>query len=104
VFHNARNVPFALREKVEKVLEDLEAANVIEKVTVSDWATPIVAVEKGSGVRICADYSATVNPQLKRATFPLPTLDLLLKEVKPNSKLAKIDLADAYLQFELQKS
>lgn len=70
VFHNARNVPFTLREKVEKALDQLEASKVIEKVTVSEWATPIVAVEKGEGVRIGADYSATVNPQLK---IPLPT-------------------------------
>jgi len=100
---SARQVPFALQEKTEKALNELEAAGVLEQVMFSEWATPIVVVEKGDGVRICADFSATVNPQVERADYPLPTLDSLLSAVKPGFHFSKIDLADAYLQFEVDE-
>ena len=41
-----------------------------------DWAAPIVIVKKkDGGIRICADFKMTVNPQLRPKTYPLPTLD-----------------------------
>ncbi|XP_059470767.1 uncharacterized protein K02A2.6-like isoform X2 [Neocloeon triangulifer] len=100
---NARQVPFALVEKTEKALIELEEAGVIEQTLSSDWATPIVVVEKGDKVRICADYSSTVNPQIKRSDYPLPTLDQLLSKVKKGFHFTKIDLAEAYLQFEVDE-
>lgn len=42
VFHKARPVPYALREKIEQDLERLEKAGTIEPVQFSEWATPIV--------------------------------------------------------------
>ena len=47
IFVCPRSVPFALREPVERELERLEAAGVIEKINHSDWAARIVAVPKG---------------------------------------------------------
>ena len=44
VFVRPRSVPFALCEPLEKELDQLEEAGVIEKVTHSDWAAPIVAI------------------------------------------------------------
>ena len=65
IFVCPRSVLFALREPVERELEPLEAARVIEKVNHSDWAAPIVAVPKGDGqIRICGDYKVTVNQSL----------------------------------------
>ncbi|CAB3376128.1 Hypothetical predicted protein [Cloeon dipterum] len=99
----ARNVPFGLREKAGKALDELERKKVIEKVMFSEWATPVVYVEKGDSVRLCADFSATVNPACASADFPLPSMDQLISGVKPGSHFAKIDLADAYLQFEVDE-
>jgi len=97
-----RQVPFALRERASKALDELESAGVLRRVTESEWATPVVWVEKNDGkVRLCADYSVTINKKVKKSDFPLPTLDQLLSEVKPNAHYAKLDLADAYLQHEV---
>ena len=43
-FEKARPVPFAIREKVEKELDRLQALGVIKPVRFSDWAAPIVPV------------------------------------------------------------
>ena len=40
------SVPFALREKVKKELERLIKEDIIEPVTFSEWAVPIVLVIK----------------------------------------------------------
>ena len=75
-FCKARQVPYAIKPKVEQELERLEKEGIIEKEDHSDWATPIVAVPKGDySVRICGDYKTTVNPQLKIDQYPLPRID-----------------------------
>ncbi len=43
-FYKARNVPYALKEKVEIELDRLERDGEIEKVSTSQWAAPIVPV------------------------------------------------------------
>ena len=53
--------------------EALESFGVIESVSQSDWATHLVAVPKSDGsVRLCGDYSKTVNPVLDTDQYPLP--------------------------------
>ena len=62
MFHKARPVLYALREKIEQDLERLERAGTIEPVQYSEWATPIVPVTKSEGtVRVCGDYKLTVK-------------------------------------------
>lgn len=77
VFCKARPVPFALRDKVEKELGDLEQQGVITAVQQSQWATPLVIVPKkgGNSVRVCGDYRVTVNPASTVAHYPLPLAD-----------------------------
>jgi transposase len=99
----ARQVPFGLVNKATEAIEKLEEMGVLEKVMFSEWATPVVYVEKGDKVRLCADFSATVNPQCEPAAYPLPTIDGLLSQIKPGGVFSKIDLAEAYLQFEVDE-
>ncbi|CAB3386219.1 Hypothetical predicted protein [Cloeon dipterum] len=101
--HAARSVPYALLEKTDRALDSLEKNGVIEKVLSSDWAHPVVIVDKGDEVRICADLSLSLNPQAKRADFPLPKADDLRTKVKPGYHISRFDLKDAYLQFELDE-
>ena len=61
-FFKPRSVPYALKKKVEEVLDRLVQTTVIEPVRYSDLATPIVPVLKADGkVRVCGDYKLTVN-------------------------------------------
>ena len=61
-FCRPRPLPFALKGPVEQELNRLEEAGILEKVSHSEWAAPIVPVPKKDGkVRLCGDYKVTVN-------------------------------------------
>ena len=96
-----RSLPYAMRSKVEEELQRLQEEDVIEPVTISDWATPIVPVLKSSGqVRICGDYKVTANVfQLEQ--YPIPTLDDLMAKLGKGSVFHKLDLSHACLHIEL---
>jgi len=68
-----RRLPFAIKPVVGAELDQVEKNGVIEKVTQSDWATPIVVVRKPGGrVRICSDFMVTLNLMLRNDVNPLP--------------------------------
>ncbi len=74
-FFHPRNVPYSQKEKVEMELTRLEEAGVIEKITCSDWAAPIVPVVKRDGsIRVCGDYKLTANVATVTDSYPLPKI------------------------------
>ena len=102
VFHKPRPIPFALKEKVAKELDRLEREGIIEKVTHSEWAAPIVPVPKRDGeVRVCGDYKVTVNPKLDIDQYPLPTPSDLFASLARGKRFTKLDLTQAYQQMLL---
>ena len=104
-FCKPRRLPFAIKPTVGAELDQLEKNGVIEKVSQSDWATPIVVVRKPGGkVRVCGDFKVTVNPVLKNDVYPLPLLEELFHKLNGGTKFTKLDLADAYLQIKLDDS
>ena len=79
VVQKARRIPFSLRQKVEKKIEELEALNVIDGPT--SFVSPIVVVPKPNGdVRLCVDMRQA-NEAIQRERFPIPTVEetLILK-------------------------
>lgn len=104
-FHKARPIPYALRPKVENELQRLENEGILSKVDWAEWATPIVPVVKGNGsVRICGDFKVTINPVLKADQYPLPRIDDIFAALGQGKRFSKIDLAQAYLQMEMEES
>ena len=80
-------------------MEDLK---IVTKVDYSDWATPIVVVQKPNGkVRICGDYRATVNPCLHIQQHPIPRIEELFAKLQGGVQFSKLDMRDPYLQIEL---
>ena len=74
-FCKARSVPYAMRTKVEAELDRLQEQGIIEPVTFSDWATPIVPVlKRDKSVRICGDFKMTVNRASRLEKYPIPKL------------------------------
>ncbi|XP_052771110.1 uncharacterized protein K02A2.6-like [Mya arenaria] len=102
-FVKARTVPFAMKPKIEKELEKLVDDGVLEKVTHSQWATPIVPVPKpkDDSIRICGDFKVTVNPVLDIDHYPLPRIEEIFASLGKGKKFTKIDLKNAYLQIEV---
>lgn len=105
VFLRARPLAYALREPVERALDQLERDGVITPVSCSDWATPIVPVMKKDGtIRVCGDFKITLNKCLEVDRFPLPRVEDLLTKLHGGQKFTKLDLSQAYAQFELDES
>ena len=85
-------IPIAYKEATNKALNDLINKNLIEPVTHSDWASPIVLVlKKNNEVRICADFRY-VNSQINVEKFPLPAFELMLEIVGNNKIYNSLDL------------
>ncbi len=95
-------MPYALKERVGTELDRLQASGVIEPVTFSRWAAPIVPVVKSSGeIRICGDFKTTVNPVATPDKYPLPRVDELFTAMSGGSYFTKLDLSHAYQQLVL---
>lgn len=105
VFMRARPLPYALRAPVERALDQMVRDGILTPVDRSDWATPIVPVVKKDGnIRICADYKLTLNKSIEVDRYPLPKVEDLLARLHGGEKFSKIDLSQAYAQFELDET
>ena len=92
VFIEPRVVPFTIHSKYEEALEKLVEEDIIEKVEHSEWASPTVPVIKPNGdLRICGDYSVTINKFSVLEQYPVPTLEELLSKLPGGKKFTKID-------------
>ncbi|XP_063627468.1 uncharacterized protein K02A2.6-like [Cydia splendana] len=105
VYMRARPLAYALRAPVERALDQLQRDGIITPVETSDWATPIVPViKRDGGIRICGDYKLTLNRCLEVDRFPLPRVEDLLVKLHGGETFSKIDLSQAYAQFELDEA
>ena len=75
-FQKARTVPFYYKKMVEDALTELLSDGIIEPVTHSDWAAPIVPVLKESkdAIRVCADFKE-LNKQIECDRYPIPKIE-----------------------------
>lgn len=114
--HKAYNVPFSVREEFVRQIDEMENNGLLEKVEYSDWASPVVAVEKPNqdpvGVsirdkkqlRICLDGSRTINPHIETHHYPLPVIDELLANKSGTKYFCMLDLKGAYQQLLVSES
>ena len=103
-FFRPKSVLYALKDAIEQDLERMVRLGVLEKVSTSKWAAPIVPVPKSDGsVRICGDYKVTVNKGLTVKTHPLLMPDDLFVTSAGGGVFTKLDLANAYQQVLLEE-
>ena len=103
-FMKARVVPYALRGRIEEELERLVKEGVYVPVSHSNWAAPIVPVEKpDGGLRICGDYKLTVNPRAECDSYPVPKTEDLLATLNGGKRFTKLDLRQAYMQLAVDE-
>ena len=107
-FCKARPVLFPLKAAIERELDRLESEGILEKVSYSEWAAPVVPVPKPEGnIRLCGDYKVTkltINPQLEVDQYPLPKPDNIFATLSGGKWFSKIDLKHAYQQIKLSES
>ena len=107
VFKKPRSVPFAMLEDLSHALDAGITKGIWTPTQFCDWGTPVVPVRKAprpdgtASIRICGDYSLTVNPQLEVHRHPLPSPEDLMRRLGGGAGFTKIDLADAYNQIRL---
>ncbi|VDI25706.1 Hypothetical predicted protein [Mytilus galloprovincialis] len=104
VIQPMRRVPFNLRDKLGKKLDELLDLDIIEHVNEpSQWVSPVVVVPKRSGddIRLCVDMRQA-NTAVKRVRHPIPTIDELLQDMNSSKVFSKLDVTWAYHQIELK--
>ena len=108
IFRKPRRVPFAMEDDLDEVYNEGIAKGVWEPIQFSDYGTPVVPIKKAllpgqkkAKIRVCGDYSATINPQLEDHRHPLPLPEDLMRKLGGGYGFTKIDLADAYNQIKL---
>ncbi|XP_033120010.1 uncharacterized protein K02A2.6-like [Anneissia japonica] len=101
VFRKARPVPFAIQHDLAQAYKAGITRGIWTPVKFNAYGTPVVPVSKDNKLRVCGDYSATVNPQLEDHRHPLPLPEDLMRKLSGGHGFTKIDLADAYNQIRL---
>ena len=105
IFKRARPVPIRLKNAVSAELEKLVKSGKITKIYSSEWATPTVNVVKSNNdIRICGDFSVTVNKFLEPVNASLVSVDEVISQVGGAKYFSKIDLSQAFLQLPLNES
>lgn len=96
-FVKARTVPSSLKPAIEQELEKLEKLGIISPTSSTEFATPIVPVLKRDGsVRICGEYTTTLNPMVGMDRYSLPRIDELFAALTGGKHFSKMDLNRAY--------
>ncbi|PIO60823.1 integrase core domain protein [Teladorsagia circumcincta] len=104
VYRQKRPVPFASQPAVNAEIDRLLQEGVLTAVDHSNWAAPIVVVKKSNGsIRLCADFSTGLNDSLSLHQHPLPTTEEVFTKLNGGQLFSQIDLADAYLQIEVEE-
>ena len=95
-----RRIPFALREKVDEMVQDMLEQGVIQH-SQSPWSSPIVLVAKRDGTtRFCVDYRK-LNSVTKMDVFPLPRIDDSIDILSHSRYFSTLDLRSGYWQVKM---
>ena len=74
VLYKPHPVPYTLKKSLGSELDHLEKAGILERVTSSDWAAPVVPVPKqGRHIRVCGDYKVKQAFANNKVTRPRVT-------------------------------
>ena len=96
-------IPYALRERVQRELDSILEAGIIEPSN-SPFAAPIVlAKKKDASIRFCCDYRG-LNALTVFDPEPMPRMDDLLNKVSKAKYISKLDLTKGYWQIPLDEN
>ena len=94
----------AIKEKVEDELSNIVKQNIISSISHSNWAAPIVPIQKTSGgFRICGDFKVPGNIVCKTDFYPLPRIDNIYAKLSGGTVFSVLDLSMAYQQITISQ-
>lgn len=103
-FKKAYAMPYGLKARVERKLNEMVRVGIIKPVSYCEWASPIVVVQKKEGdVRILTDFRLTVNKALNIDQYPLPTPDDIFANLAGGTVFSVLDLTGAYQQLKVHE-
>ena len=107
-FLHAKPVPLAILEDLNDACEDGIRKRVWKPTEFNAYGTLVVLAWKAicpeqnkARMRVCGDYSVTVNSQLETHCQPIPLPEDLMRNLWGGYCFTKVDLADAYTQIKL---
>lgn len=103
VSQHLRRIPFHVRKKVEKKVDELLKLDVIEKVEESaatKWVSPVIAIPKGDDIRMVVDMRKA-NTAIQRTHYPVPTLNELWDNFQGCTIFSRADFTMGYHQLLL---
>ena len=98
-----KRLPFAIRNKVDKKLNDLLENDAIEPAEgPSRWVSQVVVIPKADDdIRMCVDMRCA-NRAVVRERHPIPTFEEVAQEMNGAKVFSKLDLNMGYHQIELE--
>ena len=106
IFKKPRPVPFSILQDLNEAYEAGIKRGVWELTDFNSYGTPVVPIRKSplpgqakASIRVCGDYSVTVNSQLEDHRQPIPLPEDLMRKLGRGYCFSKIDLANAYNQI-----
>ena len=95
-----RRTPIAMREEVDKHIDEMLQKNVIEPV-VGPWSGIVLVKKKDGSTRFYVDYRRLNDPTTKDA-YPLPRIDDSLEQLSGKKWFSTLDLCSGYWQVEME--
>ena len=91
-------IPAKRRFRVQQLLTEMEANNIIEPCE-SPWAAPLVCIVKPSGdLRLCVDYRK-LNAVTAFDRYPMPSIEQLLFRTDKRNCVSLLDLKSGFWQI-----
>lgn len=98
-----RRIPVAVKEELQKELDDLEQRGMVEKVEEpSEWISNILIVRRKQKLRICLD-PFQLNKALQREHLQSSTIEEILPEVSKAKIFSTLDAKNGFWQCELDE-
>ena len=90
-----RRLPYSLWKKVDDMIKQLEAEDIIER----DWVSPIQVVLKGENdIRLVVDMRRA-NETIIRERHPIPTVEEVLQKLNGNAYFSELDFRSGHHQI-----
>ncbi|QQP58215.1 Uncharacterized protein FKW44_003459 [Caligus rogercresseyi] len=99
-----RPIPLPLRERVKKMLDDLESRGIIQKVSKpTEWVHPMSVVQKGDKLRLTVDLRK-LNEHVRRPEHPITSPKNAIANIPPNASIfTTFDATSGYHQVPLHR-